>query len=90
MKNIIIVFVFLLFEKNIYYLLKRDKSPNFYKLLIQLLKSSMGGELDVLINDIDIAEQEIKSAALFFKAAQESLKDSIIQRLKNKKVSYSF
>lgn len=67
------------------------KNKDKIRILTQLLnKSIVGHELDRLINDIDIAEQEIKSAATFFKAAQESLKDSIIQRLKNKnKGSYS-
>ncbi|ADQ31299.1 putative lipoprotein (plasmid) [Borreliella burgdorferi JD1] len=60
------------------------KNKDKIRILTQLLnKSRMWGELDRLINDIEIAEQEIKSAATIFKAAQESLKDSIIQRLKN-------
>ncbi|WP_418906291.1 P12 family lipoprotein (plasmid) [Borreliella tanukii] len=47
-------------------------------------------ELENLINKIDIATQEIESAAVFFNKAQESLKESIIKRLKNKnRVSYA-
>ncbi len=46
-------------------------------------------ELEALINKINIATQEIESAAVFFNKAQESLKESIIKRLKNKnRVSY--
>ncbi|WKC75627.1 P12 family lipoprotein [Borreliella yangtzensis] len=47
-------------------------------------------ELENLINKIDIATQEIESAAVFFNKAQESLKESIITRLKNRnRVSYT-
>ncbi|WKC76672.1 P12 family lipoprotein [Borreliella valaisiana] len=47
-------------------------------------------ELENLINKIDIATQEIESAAVFFNKAQESLKESIIKRLKNNnRVSYA-
>lgn len=47
-------------------------------------------ELENLINKIDIATQEIESAAVFFNKAQESLKESIIKRLKNKnRISYA-
>ncbi|MBB6213702.1 P12 family lipoprotein (plasmid) [Borreliella californiensis] len=79
--------------QNKYISMKEDyeKNKDKIRILTQLLnKASMGHELDRLINDIDIAEQKIKSAATFFKTAQESLKESIIQRLKNKnKGSYS-
>ncbi|WP_151060768.1 P12 family lipoprotein [Borreliella turdi] len=41
----------------------------------------MGDELDEIMSCINIAEQEIRSAALFFDEAKENLKEGIIKRL---------
>lgn len=73
--------------------LKKNYSINKTKIkeLAQLQNNlKMDLELETLINKIDIATQEIESAAVFFNKAQESLKESIIKRLKNKnRVSYA-
>lgn len=50
--------------------------------LVQLQNNlKMGDELDEIMGCIDIAEQEIRSAAFFFDEAKESLKEGIIKRL---------
>ncbi|WP_210370425.1 P12 family lipoprotein [Borreliella garinii] len=50
--------------------------------LVQLQNNlKMGDELDEIMGCIDIAEQEIRSAAFFFGEAKESLKEGIIKRL---------
>lgn len=73
--------------------LKKNYSINKTKIkeLVQLQNNlKIDLELENLINEIDIATQEIESAAVFFNKAQESLKESIIKRLKNKnRVSYA-
>lgn len=73
--------------------LKKNYSINKTKIkeLAQLQNNlKIDLELENLINKIDIATQEIESAAVFFNKAQESLKESIIKRLKNKnRVSYA-
>lgn len=72
--------------------LKKNYSINKTKIkeLTQLQNNlKIDLELEALINKINIATQEIESAAVFFNKAQESLKESIIKRLKNKnRVSY--
>ncbi|ACO38081.1 P12 family lipoprotein [Borreliella burgdorferi] len=51
--------------------------------LVQLQNNlKMGDELDEIMGYIDIAEQEIRSAAFFFDEDKESLKEGIIKRLK--------
>ncbi|WP_418905161.1 P12 family lipoprotein (plasmid) [Borreliella finlandensis] len=45
-------------------------------------------ELDKLINNIDITENIIRSAALFFDIAQKRLNESIIKRLESKNNKY--
>ncbi|WP_330529058.1 P12 family lipoprotein [Borreliella valaisiana] len=73
--------------------LKKNYSINKTKIkeLAQLQNNlKIDLELENLINKIDIATQEIESAAVFFNKAQESLKESIIKRLKNNnRVSYA-
>lgn len=73
--------------------LKKNYSINKTKIkeLVQLQNNlKIDLKLENLINEIDIATQEIESAAVFFNKAQESLKESIIKRLKNKnRVSYA-
>ncbi|WP_215540932.1 P12 family lipoprotein [Borreliella bavariensis] len=67
--------------------LKKNYSINKTKIkeLAQLQNNlKIDLELENLINKIDIATQEIESADVFFNKAQESLKESIIKRLKNK------
>ncbi len=59
----------------------RDKI-NKLTLLQNNLKINI--ELEQLINMIDIAENEIRSAAFFFDTAQKRLKESIIKRLESK------
>lgn len=72
--------------------LKKNYSINKTKIkeLTQLQNNlKIDLELETLINKINIATQEIESAAVFFNKAQESLKEGIIKRLKNKnRVSY--
>ncbi|WP_420025302.1 P12 family lipoprotein (plasmid) [Borreliella yangtzensis] len=75
-------------------LLIKNYNNNKYRIreLVQLgNKLKTGIFLDELINNkIDIAEQEIRSASLFFDSAQESLKEGIIKRLDSKnKASYA-
>ncbi|APS99298.1 hypothetical protein Bmayo_04565 (plasmid) [Borreliella mayonii] len=45
-------------------------------------------KLEKLLNNIDIAENIIRSAALFFDSAQKRLKESIIKRLESKNNKY--
>ncbi|WP_330529066.1 P12 family lipoprotein [Borreliella valaisiana] len=47
------------------------------------LKIEIEDELDEIMGCIDIAEQEIRSAAFFFDEAKESLKEGIIKRLES-------
>ncbi|MCD2332689.1 P12 family lipoprotein [Borreliella americana] len=57
---------------------------NQIKELAQLQNNlKIGDELDEIMVCIDIAEQEIKSAAFFFNEAKESLKEGIIKRLES-------
>ncbi|ADQ29983.1 P12 family lipoprotein [Borreliella burgdorferi] len=60
----------------------RDKINKLTQLLQNNLK--IDSELEQLINMIDMAENEISSAALFFDNAQKRLKESIIKRLESK------
>ncbi len=60
----------------------RDKINKLTQLLQNNLK--IDSELEKLINMIDMAENEISSAALFFDNAQKRLKESIIKRLESK------
>ncbi|MCD2392268.1 P12 family lipoprotein [Borreliella burgdorferi] len=60
----------------------RDKINKLTQLLQNNLKINI--ELEQLINMIDMAENEISSAALFFDNAQKRLKESIIKRLESK------
>ncbi len=61
----------------------RDKRRRLAQLQNELNKQHI--ELDQLINKIDMAENEIRSAAFFFDSAQKRLKESIIKRLESKK-----
>ncbi len=61
----------------------KDKIGRLAQLQNELNKQHI--ELDQLINKIDIAENEIRSAAAFYNKAQERLKESIIKRLESKK-----
>ncbi|APS98239.1 hypothetical protein Bmayo_00005 [Borreliella mayonii] len=67
----------------------RDKINKLTQLLQNNLK--IDSELEKLINMIDMAENEISSAAFFFDNAQKRLKESIIKRLesKNNRSSYA-
>ncbi|MCD2380492.1 P12 family lipoprotein [Borreliella burgdorferi] len=60
----------------------RDKINKLTQLLQNNLK--IDSELEQLINMIDMAENEISSAAFFFDNAQKRLKESIIKRLESK------
>ncbi len=60
----------------------RDKINKLTQLLQNNLK--IDSELEKLINMIDMAENEISSAAFFFDNAQKRLKESIIKRLESK------
>ncbi|WP_215539026.1 P12 family lipoprotein [Borreliella bavariensis] len=61
----------------------REKIRRLAQLQNELNKQHI--ELDQLINKIDMAENEIRSAAFFFDSAQKRLKESIIKRLESKK-----
>ncbi|WP_421115292.1 P12 family lipoprotein [Borreliella valaisiana] len=61
----------------------RDKIRRVTQLQNELNKQHI--ELDQLINKVDMAENEIRSAAFFFDSAQKRLKESIIKRLESKK-----
>ncbi|WP_425337156.1 P12 family lipoprotein [Borreliella tanukii] len=61
----------------------RDKIRRLTQVQNELNKQHI--ELDQLINKIDMAENEISSAAIFFDSAQKRLKESIIKRLESKK-----
>ncbi|SCW39455.1 hypothetical protein SAMN02983004_00912 [Borreliella japonica] len=61
----------------------RDKIRRLAQLQNELNKQHI--ELDQLINKIDMAENEMRSAAFFFDSAQKRLKESIIKRLESKK-----
>ncbi|WP_418885542.1 P12 family lipoprotein [Borreliella tanukii] len=61
----------------------RDKIRRLIQVQNELNKQHI--ELDQLINKIDMAENEISSAAIFFDSAQKRLKESIIKRLESKK-----
>lgn len=68
-----------------------NNNKNKIRELAQLQNElKIGFEFDEFINKIDMAEQEIRSAALFFDIAQKSLEESIIKRLESKnKASYA-
>ncbi|WP_215540857.1 P12 family lipoprotein [Borreliella bavariensis] len=61
----------------------RDKIRRLAQLQNEFNKQHI--ELDQLINKINMAENEIRSAAFFFDSAQKRLKESIIKRLERKK-----
>uniref|UniRef100_UPI003B228DFC P12 family lipoprotein n=1 Tax=Borreliella tanukii TaxID=56146 RepID=UPI003B228DFC len=66
----------------------KDTIKELTQLQSKLLK--IYSELDGLINNIDMAESEINSAALLFDNAKESLKKGIIKRLESSRnTSYS-
>lgn len=66
-------------NKKISLMKNYHNNRNKIRELVQLQNNlKIGNELDEIMGYIDIAEQEIRSAALFFDEAKESLKEGII------------
>ncbi|ACO38170.1 conserved hypothetical protein (plasmid) [Borreliella burgdorferi 29805] len=73
-------------NKKISLMKNYHNNRNKIRELVQLQNNlKIGDELDKIMGCIDIAEQEIRSAAFFFDEAKESLKEGIIKRLEKSK-----